>query len=414
MLDKIIPGGTADLTRSQWMAIWASYLGWTLDAFDFFLLVFLLKAISESFGSDIKAVSEALFLTLAARPVGALVFGWLGDRFGRRPILMLVIVLFSALSALSGFARSLGELLLIRALFGFAMGGEWGLGASLVMESIPARLRGVVSGLLQSGYPSGYFLASLAYFLLFDHIGWRGMFFVGFAPALLVLLIRMQVKESPAFLAHQTARAKGEVAGALVTIAGHWRLALYLIVLMTAFNFFSHGTQDLYPTFLQKQHGFDTHTTGTMTAIMNLGALTGALIFAPLSQHIGRRRAIMAAAALALPIIPLWAFTSGVVAMALGGFLIQVAVQGAWGIVPAYLNELSPPAVRAMFPGLVYQLGNLIASRNAVIQAGIAESHGNNYGLALALVTGITAMVLVAWTALGPDPSGRDLGEPVD
>ncbi|MEO6092780.1 MAG: MFS transporter [Novosphingobium sp.] len=412
MLDKIIPGGTADLTRSQWMAIWASYLGWTLDAFDFFLLVFMLKAISESFGSDIKAVSEALFLTLAARPVGALVFGWLGDRFGRRPILMLVIVLFSVLSALSGLARSLGELLLIRALFGFAMGGEWGLGASLVMETIPARLRGIVSGLLQSGYPSGYFLASLAYFLFFDHIGWRGMFFIGFAPALLVLLIRSQVQESPAFVAQQTARAKGEVAGALATIAGHWRLALYLIVLMTAFNFFSHGTQDLYPTFLQKQHGFDTHTTGTMTAIMNLGALTGALIFAPLSQHIGRRRAIMAAAALALPIIPLWAFTSGLVAMALGGFLIQVAVQGAWGIVPAYLNELSPPAVRAMFPGLVYQLGNLIASRNAVIQAGIAESHGNNYGLALALVTGITAMVLFTWTALGPDPNGRELSEP--
>ena len=414
MLAKIIPGGTADLTRPQWMAIWASYLGWTLDAFDFFLLVFMLKAISQSFGSDIKSVSEALFLTLAARPVGALVFGWLGDRLGRRPILMLVIVLFSTLSALSGLARSLGELLLIRMVFGFAMGGEWGLGASLVMESIPPRLRGIVSGLLQSGYPSGYFLASLAYFLFFDAIGWRGMFFIGFAPALLVLLIRMQVHESPAFLAHRTARAKGEVAGALATIGTHWKLALYLIVLMTAFNFFSHGTQDLYPTFLQQQHGFDTHTTGTMTAIMNLGALTGALIFAPLSQHIGRRRAIMAASALALPIIPLWAFTSGLVAMALGGFLIQVAVQGAWGIVPAYLNELSPPEVRAMFPGLVYQLGNLIASRNAVIQAGIAESHGNNYGLALALVTGITAMVLVAWTALGPDPSDRSLGEHVD
>jgi SHS family lactate transporter-like MFS transporter len=187
-------------------------------------------------------------------------------------------------------------------------------------------------------------------------------------------------------------------------IASNWKLALYLVVLMTAFNFFSHGTQDLYPTFLQKQHGFGTQVTGALTAVMNLGALVGALIFGTWSQVIGRRRAIMIAAALALPIIPLWAFSNGLLALAVGGFLIQVAVQGAWAMVPAYLNELSPPAVRAMFPGFVYQLGNLIASRNSVIQAGIAERHGDNYSLALALVAGITAVVLVAWIAIGPEP----------
>jgi SHS family lactate transporter-like MFS transporter len=397
---RLLPAELATLTGPQKTAIWAGYLGWTLDAFDFFLLVFMLKPISEAFGADIKSVSEALFLTLAARPVGALVFGALADKFGRRPVLMLVVLLFSVFSALSGLAQTLGQLLLIRALFGFAMGGEWGIGASLVMETIPPKVRGIVSGLLQSGYPSGYLLASLVFYLLFDHVGWRAMFFVGLVPALLVFFIRMRVEESPVFLAH---RAK-PVERPIRAIASHWKLALYLIVLMTAFNFFSHGTQDLYPTFLQKQHGFGTQVTGALTAVMNVGALVGALVFGTWSQVIGRRRAIMVAAALALPIIPLWAYSTGLVELAAGGFLIQVAVQGAWAMVPAYLNELSPPAVRAMFPGFVYQLGNLIASRNGVIQAGIAESHGDNYSLALALVAGITAVVLVAWIAIGPEP----------
>ena len=248
------------LEPSQRSAIWASYLGWTLDAFDYFLMVFMFKAIAAEFGTDIKGVTQAVFLTLAARPIGAFVFGWLAERFGRRPVLMADIILFSLFELASGFAPTLTSLLVLRFLFGIAMGGEWGLGASLVMESIPARLRGPVSGLLQSGYPSGYFVASLVYFLLFDRIGWRGMFMVGVAPALLVLLIRMHVKESPVFDAR---RGKAHV-NPVTELVQHWKIALYLVVLMTAFNFFSHGTQDLYPTFLQKQHHFDTHTTGTL------------------------------------------------------------------------------------------------------------------------------------------------------
>ncbi|MEP7006397.1 MAG: MFS transporter [Sphingomonas bacterium] len=387
------------LSKAQRSAIWASYLGWTLDAFDFFLLVFLQSAIAKEFGTDIKSVSEALFITLAARPFGAFFFGMLADRFGRRPILMTVILLFSAFSVLSGFAQSLAALLLIRGLFGFAMGGEWGVGASLVMETIPPRLRGPVSGLLQSGYPSGFFLASLAYFLFFDHIGWRGMFMIGVAPALLVFLIRMHVHESPVFEAR---RGRAPI-NAIREIARHWKIALYLIVLMTAFNFFSHGTQDLYPTFLQKQHHFDTHMTGLLAIVMNLGAIVGGLSFGIWSERIGRKKAIMIATTLALPVIPLWAFSTTPLLLGLGAFLIQVAVQGAWGIVPVHLNELSPALVRGMFPGFAYQLGNLIASRNGPIQAGFAEAHGDNYGLALALVAGITAVVLVVWTSFGPE-----------
>jgi SHS family lactate transporter-like MFS transporter len=398
----------APLNRVQKTTILASYLGWTLDAFDFFLLVFVMTAIAHDFGRDIRAVSEALFLTLAARPVGALAFGWMADRYGRRPVLIIVILLFSLFSVASGLAQSLGQLLVIRALFGAAMGGEWGVGASLVMETIPARMRGRVSGLLQSGYPSGYFLASIAYWAAFDHIGWRGMFFLGLAPALLIALIRMGVEESPAHAAH-VAAGGGTIAETLRVLAGHWKLALYLVVLMTAFNFFSHGTQDLYPTFLQKQHHFDTALTGRIVMVMNLGAIAGAMIFGPLSDRIGRKRAIVLASLCALPVIPLWAWSATPVMLGLGAFAIQMAVQGAWAVVPAHLNELSPGPIRAMFPGFVYQVGNLIASRNGPMQAAIAESHHDNYGLALAGVAGATAVVLALWCAIGPERSGGAL-----
>jgi SHS family lactate transporter-like MFS transporter len=393
------------LEPSQRNAIWASYLGWTLDAFDFFLMVFMLSAIAKEFGTDVKAVSQGVFLTLAARPIGAFAFGWLAEHFGRRPVLMADIILFSIFEFASGFAPTLTSLLVLRFCFGIAMGGEWGLGASLVMESIPPKLRGPVSGLLQSGYPSGYFVASLVYFLLFDHIGWRGMFMVGIAPALLVILIRMHVKESPVFEARRAQRTRANPIGELIR---HWKIALYLVVLMTAFNFFSHGTQDLYPTFLQKQHHFDTHTVGLLAAVMNVGAIVGGISFGIWSEKLGRRRTIIIASLLALPIIPLWAFATTPLMLGIGGFLIQVAVQGAWGIVPVHLNELSPPLARSLFPGFAYQLGNLIASKNAPIQAGIAESRGDNYAFALALVCGITAVVITIWTALGPERKNAD------
>ena len=392
------------LEPSQRSAIWASYLGWTLDAFDYFLMVFMLKAIAAEFGTDIEAVSSAIFLTLAARPIGAFCFGWLAERFGRRPVLMADIILFSVLEFASGFAPSLMTLLILRFLFGVAMGGEWGLGASLVMESIPARLRGPVSGLLQSGYPSGYFVASLAYFLLFDAIGWRGMFMVGVAPALLVLLIRIHVKESPVFEAQ---RARPSV-NPIAELIRYWKIALYMIVLMAAFNAFSHGTQDLYPTFLQQQHHFSTHLTGTLTAIMNVGAIVGGIGFGIWSETIGRKRAIIIACLLALPIVPLWAFAATPLLLGIGAFLMQVAVQGAWGIVPVHLNELAPPATRALFPGFAYQIGNLLMSRNGVFQAKIAESHGNNYGLALAIFGGAMAVLIIIWTAIGPERKNAD------
>jgi SHS family lactate transporter-like MFS transporter len=300
---------------------------------------------------------------------------------------------------LSGLAGSLPQLLLIRACFGFAMGGEWGLGASLVMETIPAKMRGPVSGLLQSGYPTGYLVASLVYYLFFNAIGWRAMFFIGVLPALFVLFIRLRVEESPKFVARR-GQARPNV---LAVLGKHWKLSLYLIVLMTAMNFLSHGTGDLYPTFLQKQRGFDTHTTGTLAIVLNVGSIIGAVGFGQIAERLGRRRNLALACLLVIPVIPLWAYSTGLLPLAAGAFLMGLAVQGAWGNIPAYLNELSPPAIRAMFPGFVYQLGNLFASRVSPFQARIAADRGGDYAYALAMVTLVTAIALIAWVSFGPE-----------
>jgi MFS transporter, SHS family, lactate transporter len=396
-----------ELDRSQRSALVASFLGWTLDAFDYFLMVFMLRAIATEFGTDIKAISIAVTLTLAMRPLGAFVFGLLADRFGRRPVLMLDVLLFSVLELASAFAPSLVSLLILRAAFGFAMGGEWGLGASLTMETIPAKTRGIASGILQTGYPFGYLLASVVYGLLFDRIGWRGMFMVGVLPALLVLFIRRNVQESPAWN-----RMRQQPRGGLgAVLSKRWPLFLYVVVLMTAFNLFSHGTQDLYPTFLQVQHGLGTHSASILLIIGNVGAIAGGLAFGFLSQRIGRRKAIIFGALLSLPIIPLWAFSATPLLLGIGAFLMQVAVQGAWGVIPVHLNELSPDQVRGTFPGFAYQLGNLLASGNATIQAGFAADHGGNYALALALVAAIAAVVIAALTYFGPERQGVVFGE---
>ena len=393
------------MAKPQRMAVWAAYLGWTLDAFDFFLLVFSIKAIAETFGTDKTSVIQAVFYTLAARPVGALAFGWLAERIGRRPVLVMVVLGFSGLSALSGLTQTLTQLLIVRTVFGFAMGGEWGIGASLAMESIPPRLRGVVSGLIQSGYPSGALLASLAYYLFFDMIGWRGMFFLGLAPALFVLFVRLHVEESP----HFAARKGQPVEHPLLALLRNWKLVLYLVVLMTLFNSFSHGTQDSHATFLQTQRKLNTHAVGLISIVGYVGAIVGAMVMGPLSLKIGRRRTIALACGMALLVLPLWAWAPTPLLLGLGAFLMQAGVQGAWAMVPAHLNELSPPAVRALFPGFVYQLGNLLSSYNGVLQSHIAEARGDDFAFALALFGGCTAVLLAIWALLGPEKSTGEL-----
>jgi SHS family lactate transporter-like MFS transporter len=388
-------------TPAQKHVVFASYLGWTLDAFDFFLLVFVLKDVAAEFGVRIHTVAYAVTATLAMRALGAFVFGRLADRFGRRPILMLDVALYSVLGFATALSPNLIVFMIVRAAFGVAMGGEWGIGASLTMEHIKPEARGFVSGLLQSGYPSGYLIASLVYGLLYAHIGWRGMFMVGILPALMILYIRRHVPESPAFARQDAVRESFAV-----LVRRHWKLVLYATVLMTAFNFLSHGTQDIYPTFLQKQHGFGHATVGTIAAFYNVGAILGGLGFGALSQFFGRRRAMILAALLCLPVIGLWAFSATALLLGLGAFLMQVFVQGAWGVIPAHLNEISPAAARGTFPGTVYQLGNFIASVNLPLQAMLAESRHGDYALALAVVVFCAAIAIALLLKFGPEARG--------
>jgi len=393
-------------TRERKNVTIAAYLGWTLDAFDFFLLTFMFKDIAAEFGVKLSEVTYALFLTLCMRPVGALIFGRIADKFGRRPTLMINILIYSALELASGFSTSLTMLLVLRALFGIAMGGEWGVGSSLVMESIPAKSRGFVSGLLQAGYPSGFLLAFFVY-RFHDYLGWRHMFFIGVLPALLVLYIRRAVPESPAWQI-MSSRPRP---GFFKTLGTNLKLSIFAIVLMTAFNSFSHGTQDLYPTFLIVQHKLDPSVVSNIGIVLNIGAIVGGILFGWFSERIGRRRAIFIAALIALPVLPLWAFSHDVAAITAGAFLMQISVQGAWGVIPVYLNEISPDVIRATFPGLVYQLGNLITSKNGQMQTAFAETHGNNFSIALGVVAASAAVVIALLILFGPERRGVDMTE---
>jgi len=396
------------LTAVQRNTFIACFLGWALDAFDFFILVFCVSALATQFQTKVSAITEAIFLTLAMRPVGAFLFGLMADRFGRRPTLMVDIIAYSVFELASAFAPSLKVFLISRALFGIAMGGEWGVGAALAFETLPVEGRGFFSGLLQEGYAAGYLMAALAYAVAFRFVGWRGMFVIGALPAFLVIYIRTKVEESPAWKQGQVSReAESRLGKDILTYLGTFA---FLVVLMFAFNSFSHGTQDLYPTFLQNDHKFTPQTVGTIAIIANIGALLGGIAFGNWSEKIGRRKAIVVAALLTIPVIPLWAYSRTVPMLALGGFLMQFFVQGAWGVVPAHLNELSPPAVRGTFPGFAYQLGNFLSSWNGVKQARIAEQrYGGVFAPVLAWTVLLVASLVAIVTWSGNERLGADL-----
>ena len=397
------------LNSTQRKTFLACFLGWTLDAFDFFLLTFVVKDVAAEFSVSIVKVTFAITLTLMLRPLGALIFGLLGDRFGRRIPLMIDIVFYSLMELLTAFSPSYFIFLVFRGLYGIGMGGEWGLGASLAMESLPARARGFASGILQQGYSFGFLLAAVIYWLVYPHFGWRALFVVGALPAFLVIYIRAHVPESEVW---ERQRRESPVSlGMRRFLAAHWGLFLYAVLLMTAFNYMSHGTQDLYPTFLQKQRGLSVNWTAPIAIIYNLGAICGGTILGFYSQCWGRRRTIIIAATLGLVLIPAWIFPPTIPLLIAGGFFMQFMVQGAWGVVPVHLNELSPPAWRGTFPGVVYQLGNFFSANAAMLQAQLAErcvtQKGEpNYALTMALVTLVVFLVLIFLAWVGREAHG--------
>ncbi len=381
-------------------ALIAGFLGWTLDAFDYFILTYVLSQVAADFHKSITDVTLTLTASLVMRPVGAFLFGLLADRYGRRLPLMFDVLFYSVVEILSGFAPSYRIFLILRLLYGIGMGGEWGVGASLAMESVPAKWRGILSGVLQEGYALGNLLAAIAFWTVFPHWGWRPMFFIGGLPALLTLFIRAKVKESDAWKAEAVARKSWREY--FREVGANWKRFLYLVVLMAMMNFMSHGTQDLYPTFLQKQHHFSTGSTAIISAISMLGAIAGGILVGLYSDRRGRRRAMVTAALCALLLIPVWVFAPPVIAlMSAGAFLMQFMVQGAWGVIPAHINELSPGPLRGFFPGFAYQIGVLIASTAPYVEARMSGHFG--YGQAMGMFAATVFIIAAMVIAAGPE-----------
>ncbi len=383
---------TAPVVQGHKAAVAASFLGWTLDAFDFFLVTFAVTAIAKDFNQPNKAVVASLALTLAFRPVGAFVFGLVADRYGRKRALMIDLIFYAAAEIATGFAPTFGTFLVCRALFGIGMGGEWGVGASLAMEKAPTHQRGIFSGLLQEGYACGNLLAALAFAFIFPRWGWRPLFFLGGLPALLAIYVRSFVHESEVWERTKKKDWREYTRG----LTSHWKLFVYLFIFMALMNFISHGTQDMYPTFLEKDWGFTPKNRGFVTAITNVGAIIGGIVFGYFSDKVGRRKAIVVALSLAVLCTPLWAFAPTAPLLIVGGFLMQFMIQGAWGVIPAHINELSPDSVRGFLPGFAYQCGVAIAGTVAYIEE-IFSGH-MTYARAMAF-TGVTVFVLGAIAA---------------
>ena len=388
----------------QRAAVVAGFLGWTLDAFDFFLVVMTLTAIAKDFGKSDAAIALSIALTLAFRPVGAFIFGLLADRYGRKLPLMGDLVFYSVIEVLSGLAPDYTTFLVLRALFGIGMGGEWGVGASLVMEKVPPRLRGVVSGLLQQGYAAGYLLAALCYFFVYPRWGWRPLFFLGGLPALLALFVRARVQESEVWreTRHESWSGLGRA------IVGNVKLFLYITVLMWMMNMVSHGTQDMYPTFLQRDWGFTPTQRAALTALSMVGALMGGVICGLYSDRLGRRRTIVLALVGAFAVIPVWAFAPSLPLLVAGAFVMQFFVQGAWGVIPAHITELSPDSVRGFLPGFAYQCGVFFAGSIAYVEARFAVHLHYAWAMALSAATVFVLGAVVA--ALGPERRGVAFG----
>jgi MFS transporter, SHS family, lactate transporter len=381
------------------------FAGWTLDAFDFFLVVFCLTDIGHEFQKSDVAVALAITVTLALRPVGALVFGLLADRYGRRIPLMANLVLSGAVQLFTGLAPTFLSFLILRALFGMVMGGQWGVGTSLAMEKVPPARRGFYSGILQEGYAVGYLLAAIAYFAFFNRWGWRPLFFLGSLPALLAAVaVQVRVKESQVWRESkaQSWSSLGKI------LASNWKLFIYMTIFMMAMNMSSHGTQDMYPTLLKRQWSFSTHKVAAITATSMVGAILGGILLGFVSDRLGRRRSIILAFAGALVVIPFWAFPRNITGLIAGAFVMQFMVQGAWGVIPAHLAELSPDSIRGFLPGFGYQCGVLLASSIVLLQTLLASR--TSYGIAMAATAAIVFSLAIVMTALGKERHATQFG----
>ncbi|MDQ2884256.1 MAG: MFS transporter [Actinomycetota bacterium] len=404
-----LTGQARGLTTDQRNAFVAAFLGWTMDAFDYFIVVLVYSEIARDFGVSLTKMAFLTTATLAMRPLGALIFGRWADSVGRRVPLMVDVCFYSVVGFLCAFAPNYTVLLVLRLLYGIGMGGEWGLGAALVMEKIPPEKRGLFSGLLQEGYSVGYLLAAVAFLVINPVFGWRGLFAFSLLPALVALYVRVKVGESEVWRqTRDRTRLTQTTPGQVFRNPAVLRRFVYLVALMTAFTWMSHGTQDIYPTFLREGLHVGVNTAIGIAVIYNIGAIIGGTLLGGYSERLGRRRTIILAATLGLPVAPLFALSATVGWLALGAFLMQVCVQGAWGVIPAHLTELSPDAIRGFYPGVTYQLGNLIAAFNLPIQQRLAAGHGYPFALIVTIVPVLIAVIVL--TAIGGEAKGIRFG----
>ncbi|MEO8735661.1 MAG: MFS transporter [Edaphobacter sp.] len=394
------------------LAVTSGILGWVLDAFDFFVVVFLFDILAAHFHVSKAMVVYTLTLTLAMRPLGAFAFGALADRFGRKVPLIVCVLYFSSVTVLSGLSVNFTMFAIMRALYGFGMGGYWGIGASYAMESAPPRLRGMLSGMMQGGYPLGYLLAAIAMQTVAPRFGWRSVFFVGAPVAVLIAVLTSFAPESRIWKIQRVSSMR-KIVRSLVT---HKGIFVYLLVLMSVMLSLSHGTADLYPDFLKSLGDVTGRTVAGMKVLYgipvlyNIAAVIGAVLFGFLSEKIGRRYSIMLALGLALIAIPPWVFGHTIFWLAIGSCAMQMGSQGAFGVIPAHMNELSPASVRGLFPGFVYQLGMLIASPATMIELKLKDLLG--YSWALAAFATVVIVTLLFLFYFGPEAHGRDLSDP--
>ncbi|MCI3275126.1 MFS transporter [Streptomyces cylindrosporus] len=403
---KTVREQAGGLTKDQRNAFVAAYLGWAMDAFDYFLVVLVYSEIADDFHVSLTDMAFLTTATLMMRPVGALVFGMWADRKGRRVPLMVDVVFYSVVGFACAFAPNYAVLLVLRLLYGIGMGGEWGLGAALAMEKIPAERRGFWSGLLQSGYSLGYLLAAVAFFVIEPAFGWRGLFAFSLVPALVALWVRARVEESEVW--EKSVAVNRTPAYQVFRNPAVLKRFVYLVALMTAFNWMSHGTQDVYPTFVKKGLGLSPDTAIAIAVVYNVGAIIGGALLGAYSERLGRRRTIMVAAAAGLVVVPFFVLSTTVGWLMLSSFLMQLCVQGAWGVIPAHLTEMSPDAIRGFYPGVTYQLGNLIAALNLPIQEAIADHHGYPAAMTWTVVPALTAVIVLS--AVGREAKGIRFG----
>lgn len=405
---SLIKRSDQPLNADQRSAFFAAVLGWTMDAFDYFIVVLVYADIAKDFHVSLTQMAFLTTATLIMRPVGAMIFGWWADRKGRKIPLLVDVVFYSIVGFACAFAPNYTVLLVLRLLYGVGMGGEWGLGAALAMEKVPTERRGFFSGILQQGYSFGYLLAAVVYLLIsnFTSWGWRGLFAFSIVPALISLYLRTKVRESEVW---QQTKEKNTSPAKVLLNGKVLRRLVYLIALMTAFNWMSHGTQDIFPTFVEKGLGYSANISLLVAIIYNVGAMIGGGIMGAGSERFGRRRTIIFCAVLGLPLVPLFAYSTSLGLVCLGSFLMQFVVQGAWGVIPAHLSELSPDEIRGFYPGVTYQLGNLIAALNLPIQQSLAGSHGYSFALTVTMLPVFLAVIIL--TAFGKEAKGVIFGK---